>query len=91
MRTTVDLPDELLRRAKARAAMEGRKLKDLIAEYVDQGLRRTAGGSEGPRRVRSVLPIAQEATGVSLPLHTNAELYSILNEEDASDLLDGSS
>jgi hypothetical protein len=32
MRTTVDLPDELLRRAKSEAALRGRKLKDLIEE-----------------------------------------------------------
>ena len=32
MRTTVDLPDELFRRAKAEAALRGRKLKDLIEE-----------------------------------------------------------
>jgi hypothetical protein len=32
MRTTVDLPDELLRRAKSKAALSGRKLKDLIEE-----------------------------------------------------------
>jgi hypothetical protein len=32
MRTTVDLPDELLRRAKAEAALRGRKLKDLVEE-----------------------------------------------------------
>jgi hypothetical protein len=35
MRTTIDLPDELLRRAKSEAALRGRKLKDL----VEQGLR----------------------------------------------------
>jgi hypothetical protein len=32
MRTTVDLPDDLFRRAKAVAALRGRKLKDLIEE-----------------------------------------------------------
>ncbi len=32
MRTTVELPDELLRQAKARAALQGRALKDLVAE-----------------------------------------------------------
>ena len=36
MRTTVDLPDELYRRAKAEAALRGRNLKDL----VEEGLRR---------------------------------------------------
>jgi hypothetical protein len=32
MRTTVDIPDELLRRAKSEAALKGRKLKDLVEE-----------------------------------------------------------
>ena len=35
MRTTVDIPDELFRRAKSEAALQGRKLKDL----VEDGLR----------------------------------------------------
>ena len=36
MRTTIDLPDELYRQAKAEAALRGRKFKDLVQE----GLRR---------------------------------------------------
>ncbi len=36
MKTTVEIPDELFRRAKATAALRGRKLKDL----VEDGLRR---------------------------------------------------
>jgi hypothetical protein len=32
MRTTVELPDELFRQVKARAALQGRSLKDLIAD-----------------------------------------------------------
>ncbi len=36
MRTTVDIPDELLRRAKSEAALQGRTLRDMIEE----GLRR---------------------------------------------------
>jgi hypothetical protein len=32
MRTTIDLPDELFRRAKAEAALSGRKFKDLVEE-----------------------------------------------------------
>lgn len=32
MRTTVDLSDELFRRAKAEAALRGRKFKDLVEE-----------------------------------------------------------
>ncbi len=36
MKTTVEIPDELFRRAKATAALRGRKFKDL----VEEGLRR---------------------------------------------------
>ena len=32
MKTTVEVPDDLYRRAKAEAALRGRKLKDLIEE-----------------------------------------------------------
>jgi hypothetical protein len=32
MKTTVEMPDDLYRRAKAEAALRGRKLKDLVAE-----------------------------------------------------------
>jgi hypothetical protein len=44
MRTTVDLSDEIFRRAKAEAALSGRKLKDLIEE----GLRRVLDQPEPP-------------------------------------------
>jgi hypothetical protein len=32
MRTTVELPDDLFRKVKARAALQGRPLKDLVAD-----------------------------------------------------------
>ncbi|HEY4082761.1 MAG TPA: hypothetical protein VGM81_18910 [Burkholderiaceae bacterium] len=42
MRTTFDLPDELMRHLKARAAMEGRSLRDLTLELLERGLRAPA-------------------------------------------------
>jgi hypothetical protein len=42
MRTIVDLPDDLYRRAKAEAALRGRNLKYL----VEEGLRQVLRGSE---------------------------------------------
>ena len=39
MKTTWDLPDELVRRVKMRAVQSDRKLKDLAAELLDAGLR----------------------------------------------------
>jgi hypothetical protein len=44
MRTTIDLPDELFRRAKAEAALRGQKLKNL----VEEGLRRMLEEPEPP-------------------------------------------
>lgn len=38
MKTTLELPDELMREVKIRAAMEGRKLKDVVAEALKTGL-----------------------------------------------------
>lgn len=38
MKTTLDLPDPLMRRVKIRAASEGRKLKDLVSDLIQRGL-----------------------------------------------------
>jgi plasmid stability protein len=38
MKTTLDLPDELMRAAKIRAAKEGRRLKDFVADLLRRGL-----------------------------------------------------
>lgn len=38
MKTTLDLPDELVREMKLRAVMQGRTLRDLAAEFLRQGL-----------------------------------------------------
>jgi len=38
MKTTLDLPESLVREMKLRAAQEGRKLKDVAAEVFHRGL-----------------------------------------------------
>ena len=48
MKTTIEVPDELYRRAKAEAALSGRKLKDLIEE----GLRLALAKAPKSRRTR---------------------------------------
>jgi hypothetical protein len=40
MRTTVDIPEPLLRQARARAALEGRKLKDIVNDALTRLLSR---------------------------------------------------
>ena len=44
MRTTIDIPDELFRRAKAEAAMRGLEFEDLVT----QGLQRELASSDVP-------------------------------------------
>ena len=46
MRTTLELPDPLFARLKARAANEGVTLKRLLRSYVEQGLGATATRTE---------------------------------------------
>ena len=74
MCTTIDIPDDVYRRAKARAALEGRKLKDLVADYVRDGLTREAVLPGAQRRARSVLPVIRVAAGKTLPSISNAEI-----------------
>lgn len=38
MKTTLDLPEELVREMKIRAASEGRKLRDVATEVIQRGL-----------------------------------------------------
>lgn len=83
MRTTIDLPDDLFRQAKAKAALGGMKLKDLITLYVEQGLRGPSPVGSA-RRQRSELPVARKATGRTIPALSNAEIQRILDEEEVS-------
>ena len=80
MRTTVDLPDEIFRQAKAQAALQGITFKDLIARFVEQGLRNGLQPARNTERRRSEPPIARAATGRPLPVFSSAELHRILDE-----------
>lgn len=45
MKTTLDLPDEILREMKLRALIQGRTLRDLVADFLRQGLGLTSSKS----------------------------------------------
>jgi len=47
MKTSFDLPDPLLRKAKAFAAQQGRPLRDLVAEALGEKIDHPAGGEVG--------------------------------------------
>jgi hypothetical protein len=60
MRTTIEVSDELYRKAKAIAALRGCKLKDL----VEEGLRLVVEGPRRTRRQRSLAELMKRARGM---------------------------
>ena len=79
MRTTVRLPEDLLRRAKRKAAAEGRTLTELI----EDGLRAVVDEASKPaKRRRVVLPVSK-ATGGLLP---GVDLTRFSNYQEMEDL-----
>lgn len=79
MRTTIDVPDALMRAAKARAAEHGESLKDL----VNRALAHELGLPSGARRKtgRVTLPlIARDAAPAVLV--TNEDIVAALETED---------
>jgi len=53
MKTTLDLPDDLMREVKIRAVHEQKKLKDAIAEFIRKGMATgTSGRQKAPKPVK---------------------------------------
>ena len=81
MRTTIDLPDDLFRRAKATAAMRGLKLKELFTMFIENGLaeepKKEKFGHKGP------IPVSIPIDCSNMPpLTTNEELLQWLDRQD---------
>ena len=62
MKTTLDIPDDLLRTMKMQAVQEGRKFKDVAVEIFRRGLNRTEPIPDraAPRRVKLPLIVAPQ-------------------------------
>lgn len=85
MRTTLDLPDPLFREVKTRAVQQGVTLKELLAQYIQAGMNAPAPvDSPVATPLAHPIPIAiRRKKGAPLtPALTNAELSTILEEED---------
>lgn len=84
-RTTVRLPEDLVRRAKRKALAEGRSLTALI----EDGLRRVLDDRTARVRVKRVLPPVSSATGGLMPevsLDDGAALQELEDLETAGRL-----
>ena len=76
MRTTFDLPDELMRHLKARAAMEGRSLRDLALDLIERGLRAPAPSA----RAAAAAPLPTVRLGRPMRLPKAGLSNAALNE-----------
>ena len=79
MKTTIDLPDELFREAKARAAIEGIKLKDLVADALRAKLH--AAPVQKKRRVKFPIIKSNHAGGRITDDMVNAAIEQMYKEE----------
>lgn len=84
MRTTIDIPDPLFREVKARAAYEGKKMKDLITGFIEAGLHTSSFSMDAEDPVPPP-PIAfkKDSQTTQVGPYSNADLMEILEDEDA--------
>jgi hypothetical protein len=78
MRTTLELPDPLFARLKARAASERVTLKQLLRSYVEQGLN-AAPERAGLTRSAATLPRLNGALPIANHQLSNACLFELLD------------
>lgn len=89
MRTTLDLPDPLFKEVKTRAVQQGLKLKELLAIYIEAGLRGPSVSKNNAAHGGKIHPLPVGIPRIpDAPLHpamTNAKLYAILEAEDLAE------
>jgi len=76
MRTTVDIPNELYRKLKAKAALEGSTVRDVIVRLVKSEVQPEQQGHR-EEETRSVFPVIRGKEKRTLNL-TNEEIDEIL-------------
>jgi hypothetical protein len=74
MRTTIDIPDAMYRRLKARAATEGKPAKSLILQGVEQVLK----GEPQTAAKKIKLPLIPSKRPGSMYLD-NARIYDVIS------------
>lgn len=84
MKTTLDIPDPIFREAKARAALEGRRLKDIVTE----GLRLRLEQAPPKRKIRLKFPLfksnGKPPLVISDDIASRVELADDLSRYEAS-------
>jgi hypothetical protein len=79
MRTTIDLPDDLIRAAKARAAERGESLKELFTRAIVGEL---GGPPKALRMGKVALPLVGRGAEPTITM-TNVDIESALAADDS--------
>ena len=79
MRTTIDIPDHLLRRAKAAASLDGKTLKVFVTEALEAKV--LSAGELGGSRRRARFPLVPSKAPGSVKLDGNT-VAETLEAED---------
>ena len=82
MRTTIDLPDDLYRTLKARAAFSGVPVRQVLQDLIEQGLRASIPDQPPRTDRREPLPVIIAARGRRIPAMSPEELRRLEEEED---------
>jgi hypothetical protein len=81
MKTTVDLPDDLMRAVNLRAVHEDRRIKDVVAELLRRGLAAEPAGVTGVSR-RVELPLVRTAHRATPETEMTAERVAAVLLDD---------
>lgn len=79
MKTTLEIPDDLYRDAKVKAARENRKMKDLVSEGLRLVLGLEAGCRSRPERRMGKAPVLIRK-GNEIPALTNDAMAELLEQ-----------
>ena len=83
MKTTVEIPDTLFRKAKATAAEQGVPLKSLLTDAVRQYLQRSTGDSSKIKRsAPTPAPVWMSAFGGLSSLHKETQRINRVLEDE---------
>ena len=75
MRTTIDIPDQLYKKVKARAALQGRTVREIVLKGVEKEMQDTPVRKKKTKRVQ--LPLIHGKGTQKIDL-TNAKIEEIL-------------
>ena len=88
MKTTLDLPTDLVRKMKLRAVHEGRKLKDVAAEVFRRGLAQPKTAAQPVTRHPIALPLIQCASDAPASRMSAEEIIALEQESQTREDLE---